>query len=45
MLRVAGDSKEDAPMVNGSPVGSKAVRLTDSDVMELAGVKMGFFAA
>ena len=45
VVRVAGDSAEDAPMVNGSAVGSKAVRLADSDVLELAGVKMGFFDA
>lgn len=43
VVRVAGDSAEDAPMVNGSTVGSSAVRLADSDVLELAGVKMGFF--
>jgi len=45
VVRVAGKSADDAPMVNGSAVGSKAVRLADSDVLELAGVKMGFFNA
>jgi hypothetical protein len=43
VVRVAGKSADDMPMVNGSAVGSKAVRLADSDVLELAGVKMGFF--
>ncbi len=31
------------PMVNGSSIGSKASKLNDNDVIQLAGVKMGFF--
>ncbi len=31
------------PIVNGSPIGPQARRLADNDVIELAGVKMGFF--
>ncbi|MDH3646145.1 MAG: FHA domain-containing protein [Gammaproteobacteria bacterium] len=31
------------PMVNGTPIGPQARKLTDNDVIELAGVKMGFF--
>lgn len=33
------------PLVNDEPIGPKARRLVDSDVITLAGVKMGFFAA
>ncbi|NNF66570.1 MAG: FHA domain-containing protein [Gammaproteobacteria bacterium] len=31
------------PIVNGAPIGPQARRLVDNDVIELAGVKMGFF--
>ncbi|MEM9057812.1 MAG: FHA domain-containing protein [Pseudomonadota bacterium] len=31
------------PIVNGNPIGPQARRLNDNDVIELAGVKMGFF--
>ncbi len=33
------------PLVNEEPIGPKARRLLDNDVITLAGVKMGFFAA
>ena len=33
------------PRVNGQPIGPQARRLNDNDVIELAGVKMGFFSA
>lgn len=33
----------DMPIVNGSPVGKQAHALGDSDVIEVAGVKMGFY--
>jgi pSer/pThr/pTyr-binding forkhead associated (FHA) protein len=33
-----------APMVNGEPVGANARPLNDNDVIEVAGVKMGFFS-
>ncbi|MFK7886180.1 MAG: FHA domain-containing protein [Gammaproteobacteria bacterium] len=32
------------PHVNGQPIGPQARRLNDNDVIELAGVKMGFFS-
>ena len=32
------------PLVNGRPIGPQARRLNDNDVIELAGVKMGFFS-
>ncbi|MBT8143896.1 MAG: FHA domain-containing protein, partial [Gammaproteobacteria bacterium] len=31
------------PIVNGKPIGPQARKLDDNDVIELAGVKMGFF--
>ena len=39
------ESAKDAayPLVNGTPIGSQAQRLRDNDVIQLAGVKMGFF--
>jgi len=30
--------------LNGQPIGAQARKLTDNDVLQLAGVKMGFFA-
>ena len=39
------DSLEDGnyPVVNGKRIGPRAQKLEDNDVIELAGVKMGFF--
>src|ERR1700747_2071481 len=31
------------PLLNGTPIGANATRLNDNDVIQLAGVKMGFF--
>ena len=31
------------PLVNGAPIGAQARKLADNDVIQLAGVKMGFF--
>jgi pSer/pThr/pTyr-binding forkhead associated (FHA) protein len=33
------------PMVNGTGLGSQAVKLEDNDVIEIIGIKMGFFAS
>jgi len=45
VVRVAGaDDSDSTPQVNGREVGAKAQLLEDSDVIELAGVKMGFFS-
>ena len=35
--------KGDFPQVNGVPIGPQARKLHDNDVVQLAGVKMGFF--
>jgi pSer/pThr/pTyr-binding forkhead associated (FHA) protein len=37
--------KSVAPTVNGTPLGSQALKLADNDVIELIGIKMGFFAS
>ena len=42
MVHVEGN--DDFPMLNGESIGPKAAKLDDNDVIELAGVKMGFFA-
>jgi pSer/pThr/pTyr-binding forkhead associated (FHA) protein len=39
----ASGERNNAPTVNGQSLGGHARRLEDSDVIELAGVKMGFF--
>jgi pSer/pThr/pTyr-binding forkhead associated (FHA) protein len=44
VVRVSGSDSTRAPQVNGREIGAKAQQLEDSDVIELAGVKMGFFS-
>jgi len=43
VVHVDGGSAGNYPIVNGKPIGPQARRLNDNDVIELAGVKMGFF--
>jgi len=43
IVHVESGTDGDFPLVNGQPTGSKAHRLRDNDVLQLAGVKMGFF--
>ena len=43
MVHVDADSAEHYPLVNGAPIGAQARKLVDNDVIQLAGVKMGFF--
>lgn len=43
IVHVDSGKENDFPLLNGSPIGSSATRLTDNDVIQLAGVKMGFF--
>ena len=40
---VDSDTPNNYPLVNGTAIGSQARKLTDNDVIQLAGVKMGFF--
>jgi len=39
------NKKDSPPNINGIPMGSQAVRLSDNDVIELIGIKMGFFTS
>jgi len=45
IVHVESGKDGDFPLVNGQPIGAQARKLTDNDVVQLAGVKMGFFAA
>jgi pSer/pThr/pTyr-binding forkhead associated (FHA) protein len=43
IVHVESGREGDYPLVNGAPIGPQARRLQDNDVVQLAGVKMGFF--
>jgi hypothetical protein len=43
IVTVEARSETDYPRVNGMSIGDQARRLQDNDVVQLAGVKMGFF--
>jgi pSer/pThr/pTyr-binding forkhead associated (FHA) protein len=43
IVHVDSGREGDFPHVNGTPIGPQARRLHDNDVIQLAGVKMGFF--
>jgi pSer/pThr/pTyr-binding forkhead associated (FHA) protein len=43
IIHVESGKEGDYPLVNGTPIGPHARKLHDNDVMQLAGVKMGFF--
>ena len=45
IVHVESGEEGDFPLVNGQPIGAQARRLNDNDVVQLAGVKMGFFAS
>ena len=44
IVQVSGGDNGERPKVNGQPVSAQAIKLEDGDVIELVGVKMGFFA-
>jgi len=44
VVHVESGEEGDYPLVNGQPIGAQARKLTNNDVLQLAGVKMGFFA-
>ncbi len=44
-VHVESGEEGDYPLVNGQPIGAQARKLSDNDVLQLAGVKMGFFAS
>jgi len=43
VVHVDSGKEGDYPRVNGESIGPQARKLTDNDVLQLAGVKMGFF--
>ncbi len=43
IVHVESAKEGDFPLVNGQPIGAQAKKLQDNDVVQLAGVKMGFF--
>ena len=45
IVHVESGKEDDYPLVNGQPIGPTARKLSDNDVVQLAGVKMGFFLA
>jgi pSer/pThr/pTyr-binding forkhead associated (FHA) protein len=45
IVHVESGTDGDFPLVNGQPIGAQARKLADNDVVQLAGVKMGFFAS
>ena len=45
IVHVESGKEGDYPLVNGQPIGAQARKLEDNDVVQLAGVKMGFFSS
>ena len=43
IVHVDSEGVENFPLVNGAKIGAQARKLSDNDVIQLAGVKMGFF--
>jgi hypothetical protein len=43
IVHVDSGKDNDYPLLNGNAIGAQATRLADNDVIQLAGVKMGFF--
>jgi pSer/pThr/pTyr-binding forkhead associated (FHA) protein len=43
IVHVDAEGEENFPLVNGAPIGAQVRKLADNDVIQLAGVKMGFF--
>jgi pSer/pThr/pTyr-binding forkhead associated (FHA) protein len=45
IVHVDSGKDQDFPLLNGTAIGAQATRLADNDVIQLAGVKMGFFVS
>jgi hypothetical protein len=43
IVHVDSEGEDNFPLVNGAKIGAQARKLFDNDVIQLAGVKMGFF--
>ena len=44
IVKVENEKGREPPGVNGNPLGDQARRLNDNDVIQIIGIKMGFFA-
>lgn len=44
IIKVENAEGREPPSVNGEPLGDQARRLNDNDVIQIIGIKMGFFA-
>jgi pSer/pThr/pTyr-binding forkhead associated (FHA) protein len=44
IVQVENKKPDNPPSVNGTSLGSQALKLGDNDVIEIIGIKMGFFA-
>lgn len=45
IVHVESGRSDDFPLLNGAAIGAQATKLSDNDVIQLAGVKMGFFVS
>ena len=45
IVLVENKKADSPPSVNGAGLGSQALKLEDNDVIEIIGIKMGFFAS
>jgi hypothetical protein len=43
VVQVENEANREAPKLNGDPLGAQARQLNDNDVIEIIGIKMGFF--
>jgi hypothetical protein len=45
VVLVENQRGDNPPSINGQPLGSQAVKLGENDVIEIIGIKMGFFTS
>ena len=45
LVQVENKTENQPPKLNGQALGPQAQKLTDNDVIEIIGIKMGFFLA
>ncbi|MBT8422130.1 MAG: FHA domain-containing protein [Gammaproteobacteria bacterium] len=45
VVMVENKKPDNPPKINGEPLGSQARKLDDNDIVELIGIKMGFFSS
>jgi len=44
IVKVENEAGREPPSINGEPLGDQARRLNDNDVVQIIGIKMGFFS-